>query len=474
MASFNLSKSKLISGLLLFFLSILVFLSAMFWMERIIILDASFQIFSIIIGEEFAIMFQRYGTILSQFIPLILVKIEAPLQSILVLYSMSFTIYPILLFLTLLVLKQKHLAWIIGLYFLFLMSHTFFWIQSEFIQATMLSILIFGLVSLNFKRFRILFFLIPFFLIIINIYTHPLAILNLLYGTTFLAITEFKSSVEKFWKYILTGLTCLIIFLTKTFYLSIGSYDQQAIGMLKNLPKIKENFFQIMFVHDLSDKFFGIYLAFTLFFIITSVFLLKEQKWLKAILLIFSCAAWIILVSGIWPDGAVDFHFESFLLILGIFLGFPVAYDLIPILKNHWIFLLIILAIGLRIYGIYSIRPTYTDRLNYVKKITKVIQNFQDQRFITNHESLNNDLILNTWGLPYETILLSTLNDPSKPKTILPYRDSIPDYVNKNIKNAIFTGWGPIYYDWMKKNEYFNFTDSTEVKDVSNLIKEVE
>ena len=73
MASFNLSKSKLISGLLLFFLSILVFLSAMFWMERIIILDASFQIFSIIIGEVFAIMLQRYVTILSQFIPLILI-----------------------------------------------------------------------------------------------------------------------------------------------------------------------------------------------------------------------------------------------------------------------------------------------------------------------------------------------------------------------------------------------------------------
>ena len=78
---------------------VLAIMAIVFWRERTIMLDASFQSFDVINKGKLAIQVQRFGAAFVQMFPLLTSKLGLPLKAILISYSLSFIIFHYLMFL---------------------------------------------------------------------------------------------------------------------------------------------------------------------------------------------------------------------------------------------------------------------------------------------------------------------------------------------------------------------------------------
>src|SRR6187431_2900802 len=64
-------------------------LSILLYKQRVIYVDSALQVFEMINANTFSIYVERYSMILSQLLPVILIKSDAPLYAILMGYSFS-------------------------------------------------------------------------------------------------------------------------------------------------------------------------------------------------------------------------------------------------------------------------------------------------------------------------------------------------------------------------------------------------
>ncbi|MCI5081318.1 MAG: hypothetical protein MRY78_06505 [Saprospiraceae bacterium] len=468
-AKINKKLADPISLGFLLFLTILMICSQIFWKERTLILDASFQSFLVIANEAYAIMLERYGAIMTQSFPLILAKIGTPLAVNLKAYSLSFTLYPIMFFVILWRAGLRPFAWLIGLYFLLITSHTFFWIQSEFIQGTVLAIFAFGVSQ---KPGHSPWMAILPLLLLFTIYTHPLTIVVLLYGFGYLFVHHFNISREQAWASFAWAAFSVGIYLFKNYLLSVGDYDATSMGRLSLSAFSIESIINSFFLNLLDQKLLGLHLTFTLACTATLVWLFIKKKIVKALLMTVGVLGWFAIVLTFWDYHADDFHFESFILILSVFVGLPIVLDIIP--QMNWKITLIILACFViwRIGSIVTVSRLYQKRVAYIEQLVDILQQKEGQRFMVNEQLLDKSMMLQYWGLPFETIMVSCLEDPEHPKNLLPYPKEVPEFVKTYQKPAIMTAWGPYDYYMLRKNDYFQFSDTTDVIDIGKELLE--
>jgi hypothetical protein len=98
--NFNISEKpiRLLVWLTFLFLFLLAFI---FFMERTLIMDASFQCFSLLVRDGFAIQENRFGAIIVQIFPLLASKAGLSLKAVLVLYSLAYIVEAFICFLIL-------------------------------------------------------------------------------------------------------------------------------------------------------------------------------------------------------------------------------------------------------------------------------------------------------------------------------------------------------------------------------------
>jgi hypothetical protein len=142
------TNNRYITYLGLLFFSTLLALSLYFWQERVIMVDAAFQIFCVIMEETLAIQVDRFSAAIVQFVPLLMVKNNVALPTILMTYSAAFVVYPMLAFVLLVAwVRNYRMGLALILFFGLLQVHTFYWIQSELIQGCVFSLFLLGLYS---------------------------------------------------------------------------------------------------------------------------------------------------------------------------------------------------------------------------------------------------------------------------------------------------------------------------------------
>ncbi|MEL7020499.1 MAG: hypothetical protein AAGK47_02710, partial [Bacteroidota bacterium] len=83
----------------LFFVSWIV-ISWIFYTERIVNFDTAYYTFKLIVDQAFFFPHERYINLFTQWLPLLLIELEAPLATVLRAYSVSFCVLYYLLFLT--------------------------------------------------------------------------------------------------------------------------------------------------------------------------------------------------------------------------------------------------------------------------------------------------------------------------------------------------------------------------------------
>jgi hypothetical protein len=160
--------------------------AALFSMERVLFADASFILFRIINSDSLQIQEHRFGSFITQGVPLLAARLQLPLATIVVLYSTSFTLFYLVVVLLLLYrFKEQELAILMGLYFLLFVSDTWFWMNNEVHQGIAWMFLFFAITRWLGRKNSHWIIRYPVFIIlaILTLFTHPLiSFLQAIYG----------------------------------------------------------------------------------------------------------------------------------------------------------------------------------------------------------------------------------------------------------------------------------------------------
>ncbi|WP_235295407.1 hypothetical protein [Portibacter lacus] len=394
-----------------FFLFFLLILSIYFFKERIIFLDNAFQTFLLIHEKSITIMVDRWPSISIRVLPLLAVKSGASLPIIMVLFSASYALFHLLVYgLTRYLASDVRYALVIPVTIALLTGHSFFWCASEILQAISLCVLILA-ITMNFyrkERWSLSVFTTMIGSIILSFY-HPQSLICLIFGLLYL-LSEVKWTTRD----VIFPLICVVIFFLKSM-LFPNWYDAMKFeGLMAN---IKTYQFQVFQSESFSDFIHWLYkdlLLYSVTFLISFIVLIRQKKYYKSLLLVCFTFALLLIYNVTNRDSMAIFYAEASYMPLAFFVAIPLLFDVIKgnrmgLYAIASIFILCLLKITL-------VAHLYSDRIVQVEKITA---EHKESKVIISKNGLPEELKPITWGLPFETLLITTLSDKDKCKTIV-------------------------------------------------------
>jgi hypothetical protein len=455
------------SLLALSLLAILLLLSLVFYKERMLFIDAPHNLFLIINSHQFHIEEQRYGSFISQLLPLTGSWLQLPVGWLMALYSISFNLF-FLIAGCLLVFKYKNyeLAILLALYLSLFTSATFFWPNNEVHQGICwLLLAVAANFSISARRrtsfFTVLFFIASFFL---AIWTHPLVMLIALYLWFFLWIRKADWPFT-FAESVLYSFILIVISVCKFYRGMNHGYDSSKIETITNfkLSTIGQIFTSPqlrLFFHNCLTNY---WLAGLLF--VAGIFaILRKRQYLLAAFTIVSAAGYLLLVCITFRDGNSNlFYIESEYMPLALICSIPFVYFIIPILKPRWSMAFLTIIFIVRLGYILHAAPTFTNRVAYLEKINHKMKEKNLTKIIIPDvpDSLNSVLLM-SWGTPVESIFLSKLKGESPQRTFIVNPDPNPAvYTNSN--DTLIGCWQKLQQKQLNRY-YFEMDTSTVYK----------
>ena len=436
---------------------IMLFLSLLFYKERTIFIDSAFNLFYIIKNNSFIIQIYRFGDALNQALPLFARKAGQPLNTIFQCYSSGFIInYFIAYFICGSILKRYDFSLVILLFNVIFVTHTFYWILSELPQATALLMVIFAFVAgKRFNKFKPLTWSLLFIPLVTVVFFHPLiifvlafAILFFMQGNNPIIDKKFLSSIA----IIYTAVLLIKFFLFKT------PYETHSMSGLKNFITLFPDYFTTFSNKRFLQNCLTIYYWIPVFFVAITAFYIKIKARRKLLLFVSFFIGYIALVNISYPSPVTPaFYIENLYLPLGIFLVLPFVFDLLPLLEKKKLALPVaLLVIITGCIRIYTAHPIYTARLAYERNI---LDKYGEQKVILQATKNDSDILLMTWGTPYEFLLLSE-SERHKPASIIVDPDPALRIPAGSHKNALVVNYNIIPYNQLNPT-YFHFTDTT-------------
>ena len=170
------------------FFIVLIAMASLFYVERVLCSDSSFQLFKMIVFDKFNIEAGRYSMVIAELLQFIPIKLGLSLNAIIFVYSISFIALFYSIFL-LCVYKLKSIeAGIIILLLVIGIRNTFFHAISETWQALVFASLFYAWLRFNetkngLKSLKtiLIFYLISTILIVICVLMHPASLLPLIF-----------------------------------------------------------------------------------------------------------------------------------------------------------------------------------------------------------------------------------------------------------------------------------------------------
>lgn len=428
----------------LYFLVLILF-AVVFAKERIINSDAAFYLFKLIHFGGFNIEHERYSAFISQLLIIPFIKAGFNLKSLVYLYSISFVV---LFFCVFLLIKRglKDQQSALALIFLLIvgLAHPMYRPVSESTQGLVYSLMLPGILMLRFPSLSkikesIIKYIGAIIVITLCYFSHPITIFPLLFILAFYYIDGKKYKEPLVY---LIFLSILIIFASKLLLNSTSSYEEDK---LMNIATIKDNLFN--FFHLYPTRFYikripYTYLIPTIILLALNIYYFKRKKVLKLILLDSACLAFFFIHNIIYNAGGSDLELEKNYMTLNFFLFYAFFHDMYPEIKNNnYRLLLTFVSLIFSVFIILKPSDIYKGRIDYLQEMNKSLQNTKGDKFYTETENIDNEKILFMWGVPFETLLYSSLEGPEQSKTIFPFENlnNLPDYLeNPDLFMCVF------------------------------------
>lgn len=395
----------------------LIVLAVVFFKERIAFCDTAYQAVFMIAERRPFIIWIRPGAILPQLLPLAAISLHAGLKTVMVIHSLSFIFFFGIMYLLAYRFSQKKmLFFVIPLYLVLITNEVFYWPQSELQQGVLwlclYTVLLFEGRWNGLNQWLSLG--IHFLFIVWVQFFHPL----LFFPMALVIIYYYDSESGLFSRRATYHLAaCVVAFGIRNV---VGMFDTYERGKLNIGAAIRNNlphFFSLDSVHVFFSKLTSAYLIYMVFLVVALIWLIVQRKYLRAMAVAsFSLGYWMLIMISSPQDAR--FYTENMLLPLGFMAALPVVVDMIPSVRFSYLPLIFLIIILIRLGGIYQAHRDYTAHyaiydpyFDYAKK------NNLNGVFVANN-LIDQQKAISTWASGYESILISSLVSPDSCRVV--------------------------------------------------------
>lgn len=396
----------------------LVMMSLWLYQERTLLLDIAYQTFLMITEGRMQVMVNRFGVVLVQALPFAAIRLELPLKVVLLLYSASF---PLLfwLFYTIIVrvLRNDYLGWALVFLYTLIVYDAFYWAPSEQQQALGLLLVVFAF-ALRYPALERPWMMAVLLLAMPALaYYHPLIFIPFfflwLYG--YFTIPDLRH-----WRYAIVAAWMIVVLGIKSIFSGNWYDDNKYDTFFKNLVEYFPNYHELpsnakFLAHSVQYWYF-----FPLLLSIVSGYLVWRRRWGVLGLIWVFCLGHLALLHIGSPNATYRFYAEVNYMPLMIYVGVPFLLDIV---RGHpwryWLWVLSALVL-FRLVVIAENRAPYTRRVEWLSEHLQEWRNDSGAyNFYLPQQKAPVDTLLMTWGIPYESLLLSSLPSPDSAATLV-------------------------------------------------------
>ena len=456
-------------------LTVILIGSVYFYQERVFYTDSANQLFHMVNEKSFTIFVERYSMYLNQSLPMIFVALGSSIKTIGLSYSISFILVHILCFTICWYIFKNIEACILILTCLIMYRHAFYHAISETYMFMAYGALFYAFLSyqVHAKMSNVLFFVISIFLILLNYFMHPVTLFTTLFALVFIPLfyNEYRKP-----KYYILLVFLLCIYLQKFFFPG-ETHNTSFFDELKHADIILPNIFTSYPIHFIMHRT-NIYSLPLLLLGISTAIYVYHKKWLLLTFQLLFIIGFFLITAITFHNGDSDMSMEARFAPLYFFIALP----LFAIAKENMkvftlTFTITILMLGYSLAVIYNTGiDGYSSRLDYLTSIVnKAAITYPNKKFIVKFNDLNKDKLLVVWGSSYETMLLSTLNDPKNCVSLFIEEDNVnlreQVYTEKDL--FLYTTWWAYHSQNELNKERFDLKELPYKRITSELIEKI-
>ena len=422
-------RTLLLLGHLFFFGQLL--LSLWLYKERLLHFDAANYSFQLIYHEGLYIGHGRWISAPTQLLPLLAIKLGAPLKVILLSYSASFVLFFYLLFLFIVyVLKQSRFGIFLCLVLCLAMRYKFYGPVGEIVLSLGLLALLLAWLNHSHEevRRRSLAWRYGWGLVLtaLVVFTaHPFAAIGCLtmLGFAFLYHARWRDGA-------LWSMTALALAGYGRKYLQLQKEGSYEAGQMDNLERGSQLLTQLpdLYVTDRILWYFETEYAFPfVIFMLALVLLAFNGKWLSAVFLLL---AHIILLLAIavafsYLNDPVYILLDGYLSHLAVIWSLPVVY-LLGRYKQVWAPALVAVLLLFGTDRIYGKRHFFQDREEMLLSMIEQHSTPEQRKLLHHIDHFDWPRLWLPWATSIETLMMTSLADPDAAATIY-YKQHRPD-----------------------------------------------
>lgn len=414
---------------------LLLVLSAVIANERVIYIDSAAQLFEMIQRDWFVIYDHRYTMAITQLLPLLFIKLQLPLQAIIVAYSISAPLlaYGAYLVITY-VLRDVRLGLALLLPLL-CMRHTFFHAISESFSLMIYAILLAALLLHRPKEDsgvskRILHVICIALATAAAVFIHPIGMFFVVFLVGyFLVDNRFRPNIPL----IVTTLVLVACVAIRTS--SVSGHDSDYLpttaDVLYALTHPADMKVVIGFVHRLAD----LYIYPIVLYIAVAAYHIRHRQWIRLIYGIIFNVCFILMTAIVyrWDNSAVCV--ERAWIPLIFFAAVPFVCEVVPNLSLRGKQLWLILMSATLLLGFAKIADTskhYHQRKAKIEQITEQANRMGTHKMVASHNDLEGVFDIDSWCTSFESMLISALQGSDRTINIYiedgPLQANNPDY----------------------------------------------
>jgi len=432
----------------------LAVLAVVFYKERIAFADLAFQLFTILQENNMTIQNMRFGAAITEIVPLLSGRLGLGLKTITVLYSLAFVGWYAFVFAVCIWSRATRWALVMLLLSTLMVTHTFYWAQSELPQGLAFMVLfmavyqrwllgrwpVWGLPVLTVGLFTLAFF-------------HPTLFIPSCFCCLFFILRDKQGRADYAWLIV----TLLLLSFIKTRVFHTG-YDTENLKRTAQLFTLFPHYFSTTSFQKLLGWLVTDYYALTLGLLAVLAYYGWQRQWLRLALVGGSFLAYSILVTGSYPNGQEQqFYLENLLLPLTIFIAVPLAFDVLPTVPLRWAVGIVVLVVLVRVAHIGLAHSPYTDRLHWAQRVLRRTEHLPQRKLLFADQDIPMDTAMMTFATPYEFWLLSSLEKPYQARSIVICGNPDEHSGDLDKKNAFIAAWGVFDYAALPP-KYFSFS----------------
>ena len=460
----NKQKTFLLGSIVL--LVSLIF-ALLFYKERVIAIDTSYYLFTILKNKGFAVQHQRFVSVLWQWVIVTCAKLGLSLKSVTLIFSTVFILLQFVIFWVINNVLQKPKQALAYILFLTLIaSHSFYYIVSELPLGIAFLFMLWAIIEKVYdnKTNSMLYIIIGLVLIVTVVYAHPLLVIPLIFLLLFLMLGQQGVS-----KLLLISVGAVLLCAILKMFVFTGKYDNSSMGNLKNFVYLFPDYIRTQANKNFARYLLHDYYFLPLLYFISAYFYLKTKHFLKLALMTTSLIVFTVLVNVTYHGGGNQFYFENQYLILCVFVIVPFISDTLPELvkrSSRLAIALPILIVSAFFLRVYNTKSFYSDMLNEKRSILENMQGDKNSRVLILPDQISATSYLDPWSHAYEYWLLSTLEKGYSQATLIETEPSKYDWA-EDFSNSFITDFETEPYANYKE-PYFKFPNNTPLKRYEN------